>query len=437
MKGGTAMSTVVIVGAQWGDEGKGKFIDYLSGQADIVVRGQGGNNAGHTVVAGGKKYALHLIPSGILYPNTVNIVGNGVVFDPDGFIKELDRLIEQHVDVSNIKISNRAHVVFPYHKLLDKLAEEARGDNKIGTTQKGIGPCYMDKVERTGIRLCDLLDSEIFLERLTEQVNKKNVLLSAIYNHPPLNLEDIYDQYLLMTERLRPYIVDTVSYLNDALEDGKKILLEGAQGTLLDIDLGTYPYVTSSHPTSGGFSIGVGIGPNKIQEVLGITKAYTTRVGEGPFVTEEDNETGNRIRKQGNEFGTTTGRPRRCGWLDLVIVRYAARVNGLTSIALSLLDVLTGFEEVKICTGYNLEGKIIKDFPASLKELSKCTPVYETFKGWSEDITGCETYEELPIEARKYIDFIESFLKTPVSFISVGPKREQTIIRKNLFSREI
>lgn len=427
------MSTVVIIGAQWGDEGKGKFIDYLSGQADIVVRGQGGNNAGHTVVANGKKYALHLIPSGILYPETVNVIGNGVVFDPEGFIKELDKLIEQGVDVSNIKISNRAHVVFPYHKLLDKLAEEARGDMKIGTTQKGIGPCYMDKVERTGIRLCDLLNPEAFLALLTAQVEKKNQQLTAVYGHEPMAVEPIYSAYLAMTERLKPYIDDTVSYVNDALEAGKKILLEGAQGTLLDIDLGTYPFVTSSHPTSGGFSIGVGIGPNRINEVLGITKAYTTRVGAGPFVTEQDNAIGDRIRTQGNEFGTTTGRPRRCGWLDLVIVRYAARVNGLTAIALSLLDVLTGFESVEVCTGYELDGKVIKDFPASLSDLARCKPIYKTFKGWDEPITECESFEDLPQAAREYVEFIEDYLQVPVAFISVGPKREQTIIRKQMF----
>lgn len=432
-KGGTAMSTVVIVGAQWGDEGKGKFIDYLAGKADIVVRGQGGNNAGHTVVADGKKYALHLVPSGILYPETINVVGNGVVFDPEGFIKELDQLIEKGVDVSNIRISDRAHVVFPYHKLLDKLSEEERGEQKIGTTQKGIGPCYMDKVERTGIRVCDLLDAKLFREKLEAQVQRKNRILSGLYQHAPIDVQPIYDAYIAMTERLKPYIEDTVSLLNDALEADKKILLEGAQGTLLDIDLGTYPYVTSSHPTSGGFSIGVGIGPNKIQQVLGITKAYTTRVGAGPFVTELANETGDRIRIQGNEFGTTTGRPRRCGWLDLVIVRYATRVNGLTAIALSLLDVLTGFDEVKICTAYLCDGKVIKDFPASLEKLEGCQPVYETFKGWHEDISGCESYESLPEAARAYIDFIEAYLNVPVAFISVGPKREQTIIRNSLF----
>ncbi|MCK8060885.1 MULTISPECIES: adenylosuccinate synthase [unclassified Fusibacter] len=427
------MSTVVIVGAQWGDEGKGKFIDYLSNQADIVVRGQGGNNAGHTVVVGDKKYALHLVPSGILYPGTVNVVGNGVVFDPAGFIKELDTLISQGISVDNLRISARAHIVLPYHRVLDRLAEEAKGDLKIGTTQKGIGPCYMDKVERTGIRVCDMMNPEIFKTLLDAQVDRKNVILKAVYGEAPLSADEIYEEYMGYVERLKPYVIDTVAYLNDAIEDDKKILLEGAQGTLLDIDLGTYPYVTSSHPTTGGFTVGTGIAPNKIQQVLGITKAYTTRVGLGPFVTEQDNEIGDRIRIQGNEFGTTTGRPRRCGYLDLVIVRYGARINGLTAIALSLLDVLTGFEELKVCTGYKLNGEIIKDFPASLDDLAKCEPVYETFKGWSDDITGCTSYEELPEACKTYINFIEEYTKVPVAFISVGPKRSQTIIRKELF----
>lgn len=427
------MSTVVIVGAQWGDEGKGKFIDYLAGQADVVVRGQGGNNAGHTVVVEDKKYALHLVPSGILYPNTTNVVGNGVVFDPAGFIKELDTLIAQGISIENLKISNRAHVVFPYHKVLDRLAEEAKGDDKIGTTQKGIGPCYMDKVERSGIRVCDMMDAEIFKSLLFAQVERKNQLLESIYQQPPMDAQLIFDEYQAYIQRLRPYVIDTVAFLNDALEADKKVLLEGAQGTLLDVDLGTYPYVTSSHPTSGGFTIGVGIGPNRIDQVLGITKAYTTRVGAGPFVTEQDNEIGNRIRIQGNEFGTTTGRPRRCGWLDLVVVRYAARVNGLTAIALSLLDVLTGFETIKICTGYQLGDQVIVDFPASLHDLAKCEPVYETLEGWHEDITQCETFEDLPLAAQKYVAFIETFTKVPVAFVSVGPKRTQTIIRKELF----
>jgi adenylosuccinate synthase len=427
------MSTVVIVGAQWGDEGKGKFIDYLSNQADIVVRGQGGNNAGHTVVVGDKKYALHLVPSGILYPGTVNVVGNGVVFDPAGFIKELDTLIGQGISVDNLRISSRAHVVLPYHRVLDRLAEESKGELKIGTTQKGIGPCYMDKVERTGIRVCDMMNPEIFKSLLEAQVARKNVILKAVYGEEPMSATEMFNEYMGYVERLKPYVIDTVAYLNDAIEDDKKILLEGAQGTLLDIDLGTYPYVTSSHPTSGGFTVGTGIAPNRIQQVLGITKAYTTRVGLGPFVTEQDNEIGDKIRIQGNEFGTTTGRPRRCGYLDLVIVRYAARINGLTAIALSLLDVLTGFEELKICTGYKLGDEVIKDFPASLDDLAKCEPVYETFKGWTEDITQCSTYEELPQACKEYVDFIENFTKVPVAFISVGPKRSQTIIRKELF----
>jgi adenylosuccinate synthase len=427
------MSTVVIVGAQWGDEGKGKFIDYLSVQADVVVRGQGGNNAGHTVVVDDKKYALHLVPSGILYPGTTNVVGNGVVFDPAGFIKELDTLLAQGINVDNLKISNRAHVVMPYHKLLDRLAEEAKGDAKIGTTQKGIGPCYMDKVERSGIRMCDLMDAEVFKRVLFEQVEHKNKLLQSLYNYEKVSAKEIYDEYMGYVERLKPYVDDTVAFINDALEANKKILLEGAQGTLLDVDLGTYPFVTSSHPTSGGFSIGAGIGPNRIDQVLGITKAYTTRVGAGPFVTEQDNAIGDRIRTQGNEFGTTTGRPRRCGWLDLVIVRYAARVNGLTAIALSLLDVLTGFDSIEICTGYKLNGQVIIDFPASLHDLAKCQPIYETLEGWHDDITQCEHFEELPKAAQTYVKFIEDYTKVPVAFVSVGPKRTQTIIRKELF----
>lgn len=432
-KGGRQMSTVVIVGAQWGDEGKGKFIDYLAGQADVVVRGQGGNNAGHTVVVGDKKYALHLVPSGILYPETVNVVGNGVVFDPAGFLKELKTLEAEGIDISNIRISSRAHVVMPYHRLLDRLAEEAKGEDKIGTTQKGIGPCYMDKVERTGIRVCDLLDPVHFKALVVEQVARKNIFLKAFYDHDPIDPMAIIEEYTPYIEALKPFIIDTVAYLNTALEADQKILLEGAQGTLLDIDLGTYPYVTSSHPTSGGFSVGTGIGPNRINQVLGITKAYTTRVGRGPFVTEQDNPIGDRIRQQGNEFGTTTGRPRRCGWLDLVIVKYAVRVNGMTAIALSLLDVLTGFDEIKVCTGYQLNGEVITDFPASLNTLAACEPVYETLKGWHEDITGCETYEDLPEACKAYIAFIEAYTKIPVAFVSVGPKRSQTIIRQEMF----
>lgn len=427
------MSTVVIVGAQWGDEGKGKIIDYLAGEADVVVRAQGGNNAGHTVVVGDKKYALHLIPSGILNPKTVNIVGNGVVFDPEGFLKEVEKIEAQGVSVENIKISDRAHVIFPYHKVLDALAEDSRGQEMIGTTKKGIGPCYMDKVERSGIRICDLMNREVFIDKVSKQIDKKNEIIEKIYGGEKLDKQQIIDQYLVYAEKIRKYVEDTSVLVYDAIKAGKKVLFEGAQGTLLDVDLGTYPYVTSSHPISGGFTVGAGIGPNMIQEVVGVIKAYTTRVGKGPFVTEQDNEIGDRIRIAGNEFGTTTGRPRRCGWFDVVMVRYAARVNGLTALSVMLLDVLTGFEEISICTGYKMGDKVIEHFPACLETLAKCDPIYETMAGWSEDITKCTSYEELPENARKYIDRIEELIDVPVKIISVGPGRDQTIIREKIY----
>ncbi len=428
------MKTVAIIGSQWGDEGKGKVIDYLATKADVVVRAQGGNNAGHTLVVGDKKYALHLIPSGVLNPNTINIIGNGIVFDPKGFLDELEKLKDDNIDVSNIKISDRAHVIFPYHKELDALAEEARGDNKIGTTKKGIGPCYMDKTERSGIRICDLMDKDIFYNKLKLQVEAKNNLVKNIYKKDELfDLETIYNEYLEYADKIREYVDDTSVIVYNAIKEGKKVLFEGAQGTLLDLDLGTYPFVTSSHPISGGFAIGSGIGPNMIKDVVGIVKSYTTRVGEGPFVTELNDEIGEKIRFQGNEFGTTTGRARRCGWFDSVIVKYSARVNGLTSISLMLLDVLTGFDTIKICTAYKMGDKIIKDFPASLEDLSKCEPVYEELQGWNEDITNIEKFEDLPENAKKYINKIEEIVGVSVDMISVGPKRTQTIIRKNIF----
>ncbi len=427
------MPSLVIIGTQWGDEGKGKIIDYLSKKADMVVRGQGGNNAGHTVVVEDKKYALHLIPSGILYEDTVNIIGNGVVVDPEGFLKELDTLEREGINTSKIIISDRAHIVFPYHKVLDALSEKSLGKNEIGTTKKGIGPCYMDKIERTGIRACDLLDEKDFIDKLSQQIDNKNIIIEKIYGEKPLEKEEILSQYKEYAKKLRPFIKDTTVLVYEALERGDKVLFEGAQGTLLDVDLGTYPYVTSSHPTSGGFTIGAGIGPTMIEEVLGIAKAYTTRVGKGPFVTEEDNEAGDRIRKAGHEFGTTTGRPRRCGWFDAVIVKYAARTNGLTAISLMLLDVLSGFDTIKICTGYDYDGEVINHFPASLKILGRCKPIYKEMKGWHEDITNCTTYDRLPEEAKAYILAIEEIVGVPIKMISVGPKRTQTIIREEIF----
>lgn len=427
------MSGLVIVGTQWGDEGKGKMIDYLSKKADVVVRGQGGNNAGHTVVVSGKKYALHLIPSGILYEDTVNIIGNGVVVDPEGFFEEIETLNREGVKTAGkVFISERAHIVFPYHKILDDLSEKARGKDDIGTTKKGIGPCYMDKIERSGLRACDMLEDN-FGEKLGNIIDIKNNIITKLYGAEPLDKENIIKDYTEYGRRMAPYIKDTSVIIDEAAKAGKKILFEGAQGSLLDVDLGTYPYVTSSHPISGGFMVGCGIGPQVINEVIGITKAYTTRVGKGPFVTEQDNETGDRIRIAGHEFGTTTGRPRRCGWFDGVVVKYASRISGVTGLSLMLLDVMTGFDTLKLCRAYKYGDEIIENFPASLEKLAKCEPLYMELPGWTEDITKCTSYEELPKEAKDYIAAIEEITGVPVKIISTGPDRAQTIIREQVF----
>lgn len=427
------MPGLAIVGSQWGDEGKGKIIDYLAEKADMVVRGQGGNNAGHTVVIGDKKYALHLIPSGVLNEGAINVIGNGVVFDPEGFFKELEDLKKDGVDTSKIFVSDRAHIVFPYHKILDGLYEAARGKDDIGTTKKGIGPCYMDKIERSGIRTCDMLDEKLFREKLSAQVDRKNDIIVKLFGGEPVNKEELIETYAEYANRLKPYITDTGVMVYDSLMKGEKVLFEGAQGSLLDVDLGTYPYVTSSHPTSGGFTTGSGIGAGAVQEVLGITKAYTTRVGKGPFVTEEDNETGNKIRELGHEYGVTTGRPRRCGWFDAVVVKYSARINGMTGLSLMLLDVLGEFETINICYQYDRNGEKIDHFPARLELLEECKPVYRELKGWMCDISNCKTYEELPEAARDYIKAIEDTTGVPVKIVSVGPRRDQTIIREQIF----
>ncbi|MEW9078938.1 adenylosuccinate synthase [Terrisporobacter glycolicus] len=429
------MKTVAVVGSQWGDEGKGKVIDFLATQADVVIRGQGGNNAGHTLVVDGKKFALRLIPSGILNPNTINVIGNGIVFDPKGFFEEIEMLESNGISTKNIKISDRAHIVFPYHKELDGLAEEARGDNKIGTTKKGIGPCYMDKTERSGIRVCDLMNKEVFAKKLKLQIEAKNKIVTGVYEKEAMfDFEEVYNEFIVYAEKMRPFVDDTTVIVYDAIKANKKVLFEGAQGTLLDLDLGTYPFVTSSHPISGGFAVGAGVGPNMIKDVVGIVKAYTTRVGEGPFVTELHDETGDKIRTQGHEFGTVTGRARRCGWFDAVIVKYAARVNGLTSISFMLLDVLTGFDKIKICTAYKMGDEIINNFPASLEDLAKCEPVYEELDGWHEDITKVENFDDLPENAKKYVARIEELIDVNIDLVSVGPNRTQTIIRKNIFA---
>jgi adenylosuccinate synthase len=426
------MSTTAIVGAQWGDEGKGKVIDYLASQADVIVRAQGGNNAGHTVVVGETKYTFHLMPSGVLYDGKTNLIASGVVFDPEGFLNEMAKLETQGVKISNVYIDERAHLIFPYHKRIDELQEEARGEESIGTTRRGIGPCYMDKIERTGIRVGEFLHPDRLAKFIGKQTARKNLILEKVYGVSGFDSREMIDTYLAYAKKLAPYITDTNRLLQEALAQGKKVLLEGAQGALLDIDLGTYPYVTSSHPTAGGFCTGAGIGPNQIDEVIGIVKAYTTRVGKGPFPTEEDNATGDAIRIKGNEFGSTTGRPRRCGWLDGIMLRYTARINGMTGIALMLVDVLDQFEEIKFCTGYLLKGEVIAHFPANLADLEQCRPVYRTLKGWKCEISAITSYEGLPREVKDYIGVIEDFIGIPVKLISVGPKRSQTIVRETL-----
>jgi adenylosuccinate synthase len=421
------------VGSQWGDEGKGKIIDYLAGKADMVVRAQGGSNAGHTVVIRGKKYALHLIPSGILNSNTANIIGNGVVFDPESFFEELAGLERDGIPTDKIYLSDRAHIVFPYHKALDELYEKARGSADIGTTKRGIGPAYMDKIERSGIRACDMLDEGGFREKLEAQIAHKNRVITGLFGGAPLDAGEIARRYAEYARRLAPRVRDTGVMVHEALKSGRKVLFEGAQGSMLDIDLGTYPYVTSSHPVSGGFIVGAGIGLGAIHGVVGITKAYTTRVGKGPFVTELADATGDRIRELGHEYGATTGRPRRCGWFDGLVVRYSARVNGLTGLALTLLDVLSGFDELFLCERYERGGQAIEDFPADLGLLEGCRPVYRRLPGWGSDISGCSSYESLPENAKGYVRAVEEITGVPVKIVSVGPDREQTIIREEVF----
>jgi adenylosuccinate synthase len=427
------MSVLAIVGSQWGDEGKGKIIDYLAKKADMVVRGQGGSNAGHTVVIGKKKYALHLIPSGIMNAQTVNIIGNGVVFDAEGFFAEIDALEKDGVKTGNVFVSDRAHLVFPYHKRLDTLYEEARGKDDIGTTQKGIGPAYMDKIERSGLRVCDMLDEAGFRKKLAAQTAGKNRILEKLFGAPPEDREALIEKFVAYAARLRPYVRDTGVMVHEAVKSGKKVLFEGAQGSMLDIDLGTYPYVTSSHPISGGFTTGAGVGAGAIDGVVGITKAYTTRVGKGPFVTELDNEIGDEIREIGHEYGATTGRPRRCGWFDGVVVRYSARINGTTGLALMLLDVLGGFDELKLCHSYAYGNGTLTDFPASLDVLAACTPLYRSLPGWKCDISSCRNFDALPKAARDYIKAVEEITGIRVKIVSVGPDREQTIIREEVF----
>ncbi len=422
------MSTVVVTGTQWGDEGKGKIVDYLSSQADTVVRFQGGSNAGHTVVVDGEAYKLRLMPSGILYKGSHCIVGNGVAFDPEVMLQEMDSLKERGIDLSGIRISNRAQVVLPYHRLIDAYIDEARGKNKVGTTHRGIGPCYVDRDNRIGIRVCDLMDEEVFAARLKDNLEIKNREIVKLYEHEPLSYDDILKEYLGYAERLRPYVCDTIALLNEEIGQGRKILFEGAQATMLDIDYGTYPYVTASHPISGGVGIGAGVAPKKIDKVIGIVKAYCTRVGEGPFPTEQLNATGDKLREVGHEYGVVTGRPRRTGWLDACIVRYAGLLSGIDYMAVTRLDILDSFEEIKMCTGYRYQGRILNEIPASLKVLAAVEPVYETFPGWKQDISKVRRYEDLPQNAKNYLRRMEEVTGIKLGIVSVGPNRDETIV---------
>ncbi|MEC0093744.1 adenylosuccinate synthase [Paenibacillus macquariensis] len=420
------MSTVVVVGTQWGDEGKGKITDFLAESADVVARYQGGNNAGHTILIDDKKYKLSLIPSGVFYEDKICVIGNGMVINPAALIEEITYIHDNGFTTNNLVISDRAHVIMPYHMVLDALEEDRKGDNKIGTTRKGIGPCYMDKAARNGIRISDLMDAEEFELRLRHMMLEKNHLLQQVYGEAPLDVEEILKQYLEYAEFIRPYVTDTSVVLNDAIDEDRKVLFEGAQGVMLDIDQGTYPYVTSSNPSAGGVCIGSGVGPSKIQQVIGVAKSYTTRVGDGPFPTELNNEVGDYIRETGHEYGTVTGRARRVGWFDSVVVRHARRVSGITGLSLNSLDVLSGLETVKICTGYKFRGEVITTYPASLKQLAECEAVYEEMPGWSEDITGVKTLEELPENTRNYVTRVAELTGIPIAIFSVGRNRDQT-----------
>ena len=427
------MSSVVVVGTQWGDEGKGKITDFLSENAEVISRYQGGNNAGHTIKFNGETYKLHLIPSGIFYSDKISVIGNGMVVDPKALVQELKYLHDRGVSTDNLRISNRAHVILPYHIKLDEVEEERKGVNKIGTTKKGIGPAYMDKAARNGIRIADLLDRASFEEKLARNLEEKNRLLERFYETEGFTLEEILDEYYEYGQQVAGYVCDTSVVLNDALDEGRRVLFEGAQGVMLDIDQGTYPYVTSSNPVAGGVTIGSGVGPTKINHVVGVSKAYTTRVGDGPFPTELNNEIGHQIREVGREYGTTTGRPRRVGWFDSVVVRHARRVSGLTDLSLNSIDVLTGIETLKICVAYKYNGQVMEEFPANLNILAKCEPVYEELPGWTEDITSCKTLTDLPENARHYLERVSQLTGIPLSIFSVGPDRTQTNVVQSVW----
>jgi adenylosuccinate synthase len=425
---------IVLLGAQWGDEGKGKATDLLGDKVKYVVRYQGGNNAGHTVVIGKEKYALHLLPSGILTPSCIPVIGNGVVIDPAVLLEEIRGLNERGVDTSKLRISTNSHLITPYHRTIDKVTERFLGKSKIGTTGRGIGPSYADKINRIGIRVQDLFDEPILRKKLEGALRDKNQVLIKVFNRKGIEVEEVLAEYLGYAEALRPYIVDTSLLLNEALNRGEVVLLEGSQGTLLDVDHGTYPFVTSSNPTAGGASTGSGVGPTKITRVIGIVKAYTTRVGSGPFPTELFDEDGEKLRSIGGEFGTTTGRSRRTGWYDALIARYAVRINGLTDFFLTKLDVLTGWEKIPVCVAYEIDGKRVEELPASQSEFHHAKPVYEYLPGWRENISGARSINDLPKNAREYVKFLENISGAPISAIGVGPGREETIVVRDLIA---
>jgi len=426
------MPAIVLLGAQWGDEGKGKATDLLGDRVDYVVRYQGGNNAGHTVVIGDQKYALHLLPSGILSPNVIPVIGNGVVIDPAVLLTEIKGLNERGIDTSKLKISTNAHLITPYHRTIDKVSERFLGKSKIGTTGRGIGPAYADKINRIGIRVQDLFDPSILRQKIEAALHDKNQILIKVFNRKGITVDEVFDEYLAYAQILKPYVVDTALLLDQALKAGKNVLLEGSQGTLLDVDHGTYPFVTSSNPTAGGASTGSGIGPTKITRVIGILKAYTTRVGSGPFPTELFDEDGDALRKIGGEVGVTTGRNRRCGWFDAPIARYAVRVNGLTDFFLTKLDVLTGWEKIPVCVAYEVDGVRVDELPASQTDFHHAKPIYEYLPGWKENISNAKTIAELPKNAQEYVKFLEKVSGAPISAIGVGPGRDETIVVKDL-----
>lgn len=428
------MSTVVVVGTQWGDEGKGKITDFLAETAEVVARYQGGNNAGHTIMINGQKYKLTMIPSGIFYPEKLCVIGNGMVINPKALIEEIQYIHDHGFSTKNLKISDRAHLIMPYHIVLDILEEERKGADKIGTTGKGIGPAYMDKAARNGIRMSDLMVPSEFERKLRNMMQQKNQLIEQVYGAEPLDVEQVLREYLEYAEVLRPYVTDTSIVLNDAIDAGRRVLFEGAQGVMLDIDHGTYPFVTSSNPSAGGVCIGSGVGPTKIHQIIGVAKAYTTRVGDGPFPTELFDETADRIREVGHEYGTVTGRPRRVGWFDSVVVRHARRVSGITGLSLNSIDVLTGLETVKICTAYRYKGETIDYYPSNLQMLAECEPIYEELPGWKEDLSNVRSLDQLPENARHYVERVSQLTGIPISIFSVGRNREQTNLVRPVYA---